>query len=361
MNSNRPNKGFDDGNYASIASAGTSRELKDRRIACQNELLEQLDLLPIEEWVFRVNAMHDAVARTAIRICEEQMIEAGHGPPPCAYAFIVFGSAGRREATLWSDQDNGLIVEGTADPQGQIYFSDFGSRLSAMLAETGYEKCDGKVMCSEPMWNRTLAQWKEQLARWASDPEWENVRYLTIASDMRHVAGEPELSSNWLEFFHGRFNGNGELIRAVLGNTVRHKATLNLLGQVLTERFGDHAGGFDVKYGIYIPLVNSVRHWSLRTGIRETSTLGRLEALEWREHELLPEGVRAAFLHALRLRAHTPYETNDEGLLTSSHYVSEKDLKNKTLLAELRGHLLLVRRIHRSLQRQLRAAERRQP
>ena len=35
----------------------------------------------------------------------------GFGKPPVPYAFILFGSGGRSEQTLWSDQDNGLIYE----------------------------------------------------------------------------------------------------------------------------------------------------------------------------------------------------------------------------------------------------------
>ncbi|WP_410515224.1 DUF294 nucleotidyltransferase-like domain-containing protein [Paenibacillus sp. BR2-3] len=345
--------------YMSIVTAGSPQALKRSRIVCQNMLLERLNLIPIEEWMFLVNVMHDRVAETAVQICEAQMKEAGYGPPPCAYSFIVFGSAGRLEATLWSDQDNGLIIEGEPDESKKRYFEQFGNMLSDVLAEVGYEKCEGKVMCSEPMWRKTLREWEEQLESWRSQLEWEPIRYLIISSDMRHVAGSSELSMRWQEFFHSGFARNERLSTAVLRNTVRHKATLNLLGQVLTERFGDHAGGFDIKYGVYIPLVNIVRHLSLQKGIRETSTLKRLEALEELSIYKHTEGVREAFITALRMRVNTPY-TNHDGLLSSSDYIAESKLKDKHLFSELRESLLLVRRIHRALQRQLRSAERRQ-
>lgn len=307
----------------------------------------------------RVNAMHDRIAQTAVTICEAQMKEAGYGPPPCAYSFIVFGSVGREEATLWSDQDNGLIVEGEPDEGKNRYFQAFGARLSNLLEAAGYEKCDGKVMCSEPLWRKTLPEWTAQLAAWKEQLEWEPVRYLIIASDMRHVAGDEGLSARWKEAFHAGFAENSGLSNAVLRNTVRHKATLNLLGQVLTERFGDYAGGFDVKYGVYIPLVNIVRHLCLLHDIRASSTLNRLDILDKLHKYQHVEEIRRAFLTALRLRVNTPYVMQD-GLLSSSDYVAEKDLKNKQLMSELRESLLLVRRLHRALQRQLRSAERRQ-
>ncbi|WNS46153.1 DUF294 nucleotidyltransferase-like domain-containing protein [Paenibacillus sp. MMS20-IR301] len=348
-----------DENYKSIATAGSPRELKARRTACQQVLLEQLNVIPVEEWMYRVNAMHDQLAAAAVRICEAQMKEAGYGLPPCAYSFIVFGSAGRQEATLWSDQDNGLIIEGEPDGTKRSYFEAFGIMLSNVLETAGYEKCDGKVMCSEPLWRKTLPDWKAQLAKWMEELEWEPVRYLIIASDMRHVAGSEALSAQWREAFQAGFKDNKKLTIAVLRNTVRHKATLNLLGQVLTERFGDYAGGFDVKYGLYIPLVNIVRHLSLLHGIKVSSTLRRLELLAELEQYQHLEEIRAAFQTALKMRVNTPYTVKD-GLLTSSDYYAENDLKNKQLRLELREGLLLVRRLHKALQRQLRSAERRQ-
>lgn len=345
--------------FDSIAGAASPLELKQCRIAWQTLLLQQLNDVPIEQWLSRTNRMHDAVAERAVRLCEAEMIEAGYGPPPCAFSFVVFGSAGRREAILWSDQDNGLLIEGEPSEAKRVWFGAFGRKLSDLLETLGYEKCSGKVMCSEPMWARTMREWKEQLDGWAAAQEWEPVRYLIIASDMRHVAGSERLAEEWREYYMEGFLRNPGLHTAVLRNTVRHKATLNLLGQVLTERFGDHAGGFDVKYGVYIPLVNSVRQEALRSGIRETSTLGRLEQLGAADRRGVQEGVRSAFLTALRFRAGTPYETKD-GLLVSSDYMPQSQLKNKQRMSELRDSLLVVRRIHRALQRRLRQEERRQ-
>ena len=344
--------------YTTIVTAGSPQELRAKRIACQSVLLEQLNEIPMEEWMSRVNAMHDRIAMAAVNICEAQMSKAGYGPPPCAYSFIVFGSSGRQEATLWSDQDNGLIIDGEPDGVKNRYFEFFGTMLSDVLEEVGYEKCKGRVMCSESMWRKTLPEWTDQLKSWRDQLEWEPIRYLIISSDMRHIAGSEELSMKWVEAFHSGFVDNEKLSTAVLRNTVRHKATLNLLGQVLTERFGDYAGGFDIKYGVYIPLVNIVRRLTLLHGIKASSTLDRLKALEKLNTYQHLDKLRQAFLSAIRMRMNTPYSIQ-EGLLLSSDYIAESELKNKQLLSELRESLLLVRREHRVLQRQLRLAERR--
>lgn len=74
--------GYDEESFRTIVLAGSPQELRERRIACQSILLEQLNVIPIEEWMFRVNTMHDLIAETAVLICEAQMKEAGYGPPP---------------------------------------------------------------------------------------------------------------------------------------------------------------------------------------------------------------------------------------------------------------------------------------
>ncbi|NGZ75701.1 signal transduction protein [Saccharibacillus sp. VR-M41] len=326
----------------------------------QQELMEAGRGLDILGWNASVNDMHDRLMKRAVDLCEHEMGEAGYGPPPVSYAFVVFGSAGRREQTLWSDQDNGLVLSDDEHEDKETYFAEFGRRLTDILEAAGYEKCEGKVMCSEPRWRRTSSQWAAQLREWRSDLSWEPVRYLIIASDFRLIAGSEALAEAWQRNFYDGLRGNTELHAAILRNTVRHKKTLNVLGQVVTERFGDHAGDFDVKYGLYIPLVNAARFMALQHDVEETSTLRRLERLIQFEAASLPmlEPVHEAFLTALRLRNITE-TTERDGLLQSGGYLPNEQLKKKEQFYELRDSLVLVRKLHRVLQRQLRFAERR--
>jgi CBS domain-containing protein len=345
--------------FTEIATASSWDQLKLRRIEYQIRL-QQLRLeLPISVWMSQVNRMHDLITTKAIEICEQEMVEAGYGPPPVSYSFIVFGSAGRMESTMWSDQDNGLIISDDPNDYKDEYFEKFSTRLCDSLAYLGYDKCLGKVMCSEKLWRKSLREWKETLSDWRSDMRWEPIRYLIIASDARHIVGDHRLAEEFKDTLYQSFTEVPELQYAVLRNTVSHKATLNLLGQVVTERFGQHAGGFDIKYGVYIPLVNFVRFMSLQLGVRETMTQRRLDKLiSLDSGNTLLENCQRSFETAIQLRVSTPYIIVD-GLFTSSNYISEQELKIKPLLHELRECLGVVRRTHRALQRLLRFAERR--
>lgn len=344
--------------FLEIQEAGEEQELRNARISCQNKLLEMKSDTNSDVWIAWANRMHDEIARRAVRLCEIKLREAGFGQPPARYSFVAFGSSGRQEATLWSDQDNGLIIGDELEEEDAGYFLKLGVSLSDMLEVAGYPKCTGKVMCSEPMWRLSLSEWKKQLTDWSSDHAWEPTRHFIIASDMRHVAGNVELSSTWKIHFRNCVQQQPLMNAALLRNTVHHKATLNVMGRIVTERFGEHAGDFDVKYGMYIPLVNSIRTMALQRGITETSSIKRMERIIQLEGgSLLLENVQRALMFSLRMRMETPVRWN-EGLVVSSGYILKEHLRNKKVQYELKDALGVIRRIHRSLQRELRFLDR---
>ncbi|SMF78556.1 CBS domain-containing protein [Paenibacillus uliginis N3/975] len=319
--------------FPEILEARTERELRNARIAGQNKLLEMKSDTNLDTWISWVNRMHDEIGQHAAVLCEQMMVEAGFGRPPVRYAFVAFGSAGRQEATLWSDQDNGLIVGDELEEGAEIYFEKFGSCLSDILEVAGYPKCTGKVMCSEPIWRLSLTAWKQQLSEWSSDHAWEPTRLFIIASDMRHIAGSRELSESWKAYYRSCVLQQPDIIPALLRNTVR-------------------------KYGLYIPLVNSIRTLALQRGITESSSIKRMEQIIFLEGGgLLLENVQHALKVALRMRMETSLHMKD-GLIGSSGYMLKEQLKNKKVQYELRDTLGVVRRVHRSLQRELRFAER---
>ncbi|MFD1176751.1 DUF294 nucleotidyltransferase-like domain-containing protein [Paenibacillus puldeungensis] len=348
-------------NLQAIRSASSPGLLRSARIEEQNELYRQMPSVPIETWNNKVGEMHDAVMSQACKLCEETMEQEGFGPPPTAYAFIAFGSAGRSEQTLWSDQDNGLVVGEGDEAKVNAYFEVFSRKLTQILEHAGYPPCPGNVMLSNPLWRSSIMGFERQFMQWRELLGWEQVRYLMIASDMRHIGGDPALSGGLREVITRVMEqgSDPDLTAAILRNTIRHKAALNILGQVITEQTGEHAGEFDVKYGLYIPIVNAVRYLALQYGIKSSSTWERISQLY--ELEAVPsrwlESYRRAFDTAVKLRSLTPPE-NEDGMLSSSHYLPQAVMKQKEIRRELRESLSTVRLMYRMLQRQHRYAER---
>jgi CBS domain-containing protein len=320
-------------NYAEL------RKLRDQ----VHEIMQMHPLLsnPIQ-WNQLLNEAHDWLIQRSIVLSEYIMNETGYGLPPVPYAFVLFGSGGRKEQTLWSDQDNGLIYELTDHDNQELvsnYFANLAKHIVDGLKILGYPPCEGDVICSNASWRKSISDWNQMLQTWLGEPNWEHIRYLLIVEDMRAVYGDTTLVDRLKQFLGHYLSEHRPILEYLLQNTLHRKASLGIFGQLLTERYGEDAGGVDIKYGSYIPIVNGIRLMAIQAGIMETSTLERINKLF--EYELVTEELanewRSAFVLNLELRSRTPFE-EVEGLYSSRGKLSAR-LLSKQARQELKFSL----------------------
>jgi CBS domain-containing protein len=264
---------------------------------------------------FKLNLLHDKVITKVIDLSVSR-IQVRNGPPPCPYSFFVMGSAGRFEQSIWSDQDHGIIYEQQSD-EIKDYFLDLGREISVGLQIAGYDYCDGAVMASNPLWCKSLSEWQQQLSRWIQDSTWESIRQLLIFIDGRSMYGE-EIYIEDLKHLVYQSIHNGPLLKRVLTNTLYFKKGMGVLGQVLVETHGPHAGLLNIKETALFPYVNAARLLAIKENITATSTLLRLDSIPDRLIKTsTKELYKQQFLKLLNYRlAHcdnTSYE--------SSHYL----------------------------------------
>jgi CBS domain-containing protein len=282
----------------------------------------------------------------------------GHGAPPVPYAYLLFGSGGRSEQTMSSDQDSGLVYANPADEEQaerfQQYYHQFASIIVQSLITISYPPCEGNVIASNTDWCLALSEWESKIDRWFTDPSWENVRYLLIAADCRLIAGDSKLAEKIKDRFFNDLLVNPIIAERMLQNTLRHKVLLGVFGQLLREQYGDDAGSLDVKYGAYIPMVNAFRLMSLRSGIRETNTLRRITALQYAGVLTIREAEDAsqAFSFFLKLRLLATIK-NEDGQLASSGKISQATL-TKELMKQLKHALRMGKYYQRKVERDMR-------
>ncbi|MGG2201222.1 MULTISPECIES: DUF294 nucleotidyltransferase-like domain-containing protein [Paenibacillus] len=310
--------------------------------------------LPSEEpfeWNGGVNRLHDTIIYRTIEMTERILCEERNEQVPLPYAFLLFGSGGRVEQTLWSDQDNGLIYADPGDEkeaeQAKTFFSVLSERISANLEAAGYPPCSGGVLCTNDKWRQPLSGYLAMTNEWLAEPNWENVRYLLIAADLRTIYGDRSLGESLIDSFVSYNQAHPLMYRHMLQNTLHHKVSIGIFGQLIKERYGEDAGGVDVKYGAYIPIVNGVRLLALEAGIRVTSTEGRIRLLLARGH--VPDEIGHDWLDALaaalKLRSMTPFQ------LEEGHYTSRGKLTADLLTRERTTELKLCLRIGNELQK----------
>ncbi|HWR57722.1 MAG TPA: DUF294 nucleotidyltransferase-like domain-containing protein, partial [Thermodesulfovibrionales bacterium] len=140
-----------------------------------------------------ITEINDRLLKKILDITEEKL-----GPPPVSYCWIVYGSEGRKEQTIKTDQDNAIIYE---DPRNKdeedkanSYFTNFAVRMNEALMECGFPACPANYMASNPKWRQPLRTWKEYFSKWINHPTPEAILYSLIFFDFRPIGGNITLA-----------------------------------------------------------------------------------------------------------------------------------------------------------------------
>jgi CBS domain-containing protein len=247
-----------------------------------------LDASVIAGLVARLN---DALLRPILRWAEADL-----GPAPAPYAWIVFGSEGRMEQTLLTDQDNALVFadEGAARAD---WYRALAERVNADLEAAGFPPCPGGYMARK--WHGPLSEWKQRFEGWIDVPSPQALLVASVFFDFRPVGGTLDL----------------EPLEALLEGAARRPPFLRLLAvdalgmhppPLLLLRLRGGSSVVDLKAHGISPIVALARRLALEAGTRARGTFARLERalraglLEADAEATLAETYR--FLLGLRLR-----------------------------------------------------------
>ncbi len=223
--------------------------------------------------------------------------ERDQGKPPCAYAWIVFGSEGRREQLLLTDQDNALVYA-TATKEAESYFGQLAERVVGGLIRAGFPPCAGGFMATN--WCRPLDAWKRLFSTWVEEPDPQALMDVANFFDFRPIFGTLDLEplDDIVQKAASQRRFLAQLARASLGM----RPPIGLF-----HRIRQAPEGIDIKAGGLMPIVGLARVHALEAGSRDRSTLARLEAA--RRAGLLSdegaEGLIEGFRFLFRLRLET--------------------------------------------------------
>jgi DNA polymerase-3 subunit epsilon/CBS domain-containing protein len=212
-----------------------------------------------------------ALTRQATVIAERIMQDRGHGGPPCGYAMIVLGSAGRGESLLAMDQDNAVIFEhGAPDGEEDRWFAKLGTHVADILDQVGIPYCKGGVMASIAAWRGSVATWKDRVDHWITRSSPADLLSVDIFFDLRPVHGDGSLAVAVRQAAFAAAEGQIALAK-LLVEEVTIPASLKLFGGIRTE-----AGRIDLKAAGLFGLVAAARALAVRYHVMERSTPARL-------------------------------------------------------------------------------------
>jgi len=250
-----------------IASAASAEELhgiflKSRMLAV-SMILGHADPFSVTRFI---SSVADAICRRVIDLCLAQSSD-----PPCRFAFIQAGSAGRLEQTLCTDQDNAIIFENREGEElvsASSYFLDLASLINKMLSETGYKLCKGENMASNPKWCQPVDRWKKYFSDWIRMPGPEELLDVSIFFDFRHCYGDQELTAGLREYVNGDLGKNDIFFHHMAAGWK----------QFSKSRPFSPDGVTDIKK-LMMPLTGIIRLYALKHASDKTSTVERILSL----------------------------------------------------------------------------------
>lgn len=238
-----------------------------------------------------ISALNDQLIRILLGLAEERL-----GPPPTPYAWIVFGSEGRMEQALLTDQDNALIYL-QETPGAQQYFAELAEYVVGGLIQAGFPPCPGGYMATH--WHKPIADWQNLFQRWVKTPTPQELLEAQIFFDFRKVYGQ--LSLEPLDKIIATSGQHAIFLAQLAKASLKFRPPLGFFRQIREEE-----GGVDIKKGGIAPIVSLARVYALEAGSLAKGTVERLKAAA-RENKISQEGAETlveafGFLMRLRLR-----------------------------------------------------------
>jgi CBS domain-containing protein len=225
--------------------------------------------------------LNDRLVCRALALAQEA-IEPEHGSPPADFTWVAGGSEGRREQTLRTDQDNGIVYEDPTGDDGRAagYFGALGATLGHMLTAVGFPPCPGGFMASNPRWCQPVSVWRRYFAGWMETPTPADLLEASVFCDLRAVGGKPAPAGRLWEWVCRQAPRQTLFLRHLARSALEHHVPLGFLGGFVVERSGAHKGALDIKARGAFPVTQALRVHALSLGSPETNTLDRLAAAE---------------------------------------------------------------------------------
>jgi CBS domain-containing protein len=251
-----------------------------------------------------ISALNDALTRRIIELNLDH-----HDLYGVEYAWLAFGSEGRHEQTLSTDQDNGIIyvLPEWADKEPlKLRLLEFARDVNNDLASCGFPLCTGNIMASNPDLCLTIDEWRERFGTWIREPHPEALLNATIFFDFRVLLGDEKLAYKLRHWLLSMTGGNPAFLKAMATNALDVAPPLGKIRDFVIDDDPKYPGTIDLKkFGARL-FVDAARVLALRTGVEATSTVQRLRqgggriGMPAEELAAMADGFH--FIQLLRLR-----------------------------------------------------------
>jgi CBS domain-containing protein len=228
-----------------------------------------------------ITLLNDHTVCRVIELALEEM-----GDPGIPFTWLCFGSEGRCEQTLHTDQDNGILFEAAdaveaAAIRGRLL--PLAERINQSLAQCGFELCKGGIMAGNPQLCLSRSEWSRRFASFVRDATPENLLGSSIYFDLRAVWGPTEGCAALQRELLVLVANNSLFQRMLADNALRQRPPVGRFRDFVVARKGAEKDTLDLKVQGLTPFVDGARLLALAHGISACGTLERLRQLVERE------------------------------------------------------------------------------
>lgn len=224
-----------------------------------------------------VTLLNDHTVCRVIELTLEDM-----GDPGIPFTWLCFGSEGRREQTLHTDQDNGILFEADSASEAASIrerLLPIAREINQRLAQCGFTLCKGNIMAGNPELCLSRQEWSRRFAGFVLEATPENLLGSSIYFDLRTIWGPDEGCEQLREELLRRVASNSLFQKMLAENALRQRPPVGRFRDFVVARSGADKDTLDLKVQGLTPFVDGARLLALANGIGAVGTLERLRAL----------------------------------------------------------------------------------
>ncbi|MFA7557152.1 MAG: DUF294 nucleotidyltransferase-like domain-containing protein, partial [Hydrogenophaga sp.] len=253
-----------------------------------------------------ISALNDTITRRILDLVQDEM-----GTPSVPFTWLSFGSEGRFEQTLRTDQDNGILFltpAGRTPADVREELLPLARRVNEALDACGFPLCKGNIMASNPECCLSFEEWQARFSRWIDQGTPEHLLKSSIFFDFRPLFGDAAPAEGLRSWLTERVVQNSRFRRQMAQNALRNRPPLGLFRDFVVTSGGKHPNTIDLKIQGVTPFVDAARLIALTARVGETNTVARLQAAAERKAVNAADVTTWAesyhFIQLLRMRNH---------------------------------------------------------
>ncbi len=225
-----------------------------------------------------ITLLNDHTVARVVELCIEQ-----HGDPGVEFTWLVFGSEGRKEQTLYTDQTNGILFEADNQEAANAIrqkLLPLAREVNLALKRCGFSLCKRNIMAGNAELCLSRQEWSRRFSQIVREASPENLLHSAVFFDLRAILGPVEGCQTLRREALAMIRGNAMFQRMLAQSAIKNKPPLGgLFRDFALDKKAAEKDTIDLKFKGLAPLVDGIRVLALSHGIESSNTLERIRQL----------------------------------------------------------------------------------